>query len=161
MLRHEQQDNGNCTWNRKYREPSGINLKCRALRLEKHDEIEQYRSKERANLVEYFLNAEAFSSTFLRGSKRHNGILRRFFYGLAHALDNQQSTGGNPSVLTNKCKGRNSHYIQYVPSNGHRPVLLCFVSKLAKHISHGVANKFAQSRYKPNCPCRCTKKREI
>ena len=117
--RDEQQDERYRTGNGKEGKAGRVDLISRSVRLEKHNEIEKHRADESADLVEHLLNAEALAHALLRGGKGHDGVLRGLLYCLAHALDNEQRTRGDPAVLAHKREQRHGKNIKHVAHDGH------------------------------------------
>lgn len=145
--------------NQQHGKAEAVTFKRRACRLAEQNGVEKYRTKEGANLVEHFLNAKALAHTFLRCSKRHDGVLGRFLDGFAQSLEYQQDAGGNPAVLTDKGQRRHADDIEHIAENRHAPVLTRLIADAAKYIAQRVADELAQTGNKTNRACRSTDNR--
>ena len=134
--REDQQQDRDRSRDGKHGKAAGINRKGRAVGLKEHHEIEQYRARERADLIEHLLNAEAFSHALLRGGEGHDRVLRGLFDGLAHALNDEKSAGPHPAVLADERQRGDGQNIENIAEDRHRPVVLGLVREFSEDIAH-------------------------
>ncbi len=151
-LRHEQQHERDRARNGQHRKARGIDLKRRAVRFEKHHQIQQHRAEERADLVEHLLDAEALADALLRGGKGQDRVLRGLFDGLAHALDDEQRARPDPAVLADERERRHGQHIEHVADDRHRPVVPGLIREFAEHVAHRVAHELAEAGDEANRP---------
>lgn len=146
--REEQQQDRDRPRNGKHGKAAGINRKGRAVGLKEHHEIEQYRARERTDLVEHLLNTEAPSHALLRGGKGHDRVLRGLLDGLAHALDDEKSAGPHPAVLADERQRGDGQDIEKIAEDRHRPVPLRLVREFSEDVAHRVAHELAEAGHK-------------
>ena len=154
----DQEHKGQDSRDGKCKETETVALKCAAVSLEEHYDIEEQGAEYGAELVKQFLKAESLSGSFPRGGKGNYSILGGLFYGLAEFLDHQQYAGGNPPILPHKSQGGDGDQFQTITNNDDRPVFAGAVSEFARHEAEGIAHKFPKSGDQAYCRCGRTHK---
>ena len=146
----EQEQEGDAAGNCQHRKTQGIGADGGGIGLTQHHQPQQHRPQKGTDLIQKLLEAEAPPGSLLGRRKGHDGVLGRFFDGLAHALDHQQHTGGNPAVFPHQCQGGDGDDVQHIAQNGHGPVAAGAVGDASEDVAHGIADEFPQTGDEPD-----------